>query len=99
MSIFGCPICGREFTTLKAFDRAQDVDYKRTPNVRCVDPATVGLVQNERGRWHTPASARERSRLKALRASEGRTHTPGTPREDNAAVSHGGTGSGASGGH
>jgi len=81
VSIYGCPLCGREFTTMTAFDRHQDVDYKRTPNVRCVNPAAVGLVQNERGRWHAPANARERSRLKALRASEGRTLTPGTPQD------------------
>jgi hypothetical protein len=81
MSIYGCPLCGREFTTMKAFDRHQDVDYQREPDIICKDPATAGLVQNDRGRWHSPADARARARLRALRASEGRTYTPGTPRE------------------
>ena len=79
MSVCECPLCGREFTTLGAFDRHQDVDYERTPDVRCMDPATAGLHQDSRGRWRTPQSAAGRLRLANLRASEGRAHTPGTP--------------------
>ncbi len=75
-----CSPCGREFTTLAAFDRHQDVVYGRTPPVICLDPAAVGLVQNAAGRWHFPATEASRARHEKLRAERAQAHTSGTPR-------------------
>lgn len=68
MSACKCAPCGREFTGLTAFDKHQDVDYGRTPAVRDQDPAALGLVQNDHGRWGSPATDDSRARLASLRA-------------------------------
>lgn len=60
-----CARCGRTFTGLTAFDRHQDVDYKRKPPVLC---DVTGLVRQSSGRWGLPADPATRDRLKALRA-------------------------------
>ncbi len=85
MSTCGCHPCGREFTTLAAFDRHQDVDYARRPVIVCRDPATVGLQQNAAGRWHFPADDRSRARLTKLRAEKAAAHTSATPGASEAA--------------
>jgi hypothetical protein len=72
---FGCSLCAREFTTLAAFDRHQDVDYTRRPAVNCQDPAAKGLVQNSLGRWHFPIDADSRERLRKMRAERGQGGT------------------------
>lgn len=69
MSACECSPCGRKFTGLTAFDKHQDVDYKRTPAVRCIDPATLGMSQDGRGFWYEPAKADARLRLQKMRAS------------------------------
>jgi hypothetical protein len=79
MSACLCHPCGREFTGLTAFDRHQDVDYTRRPAVRCMDPASVGLVQGAHGRWGFPSDAASRARfgqMAAQRASAGMTGSP-----------------------
>ena len=79
MSACLCHPCGREFTGLTAFDKHQDVDYTRRPAVRCMDPASVGLVQQPSGRWGFPIDAGSRLRLakmRAERASPGMTGSP-----------------------
>ena len=78
MSACLCHTCGREFTGLTAFDKHQDVDYTRRPAVRCMDPATVGLVQQPSGRWGFPIDASSRDLLRKLRAKQALAHT-GTP--------------------
>lgn len=47
----GCKQCGRDFGGLGAFDKHQDVDYKRQPVIICRDPATLGMHQDGNGRW------------------------------------------------
>ena len=84
MAVSQCSPCGRVFTTVAAFDRHQDVDYKRAPRVICRDPATTGLVQNAAGRWHFPATEASRARHANLRAEQAPAHTSGTPRTANA---------------
>ena|SRR5260221_1028524 len=79
MSVCGCAACGREFTTLAAFDRHQDVDYTRQPAVICRDPAAAGLLQNAAGRRHFPADARSRAWLAKMRAGKAAAHTSATP--------------------
>lgn len=69
MSVCLCSPCGREFTGLTAFDKHHDVDYSREPPVRCVDPATVGLVRQSSGRWGLPIDPDARERLRALRGT------------------------------
>jgi hypothetical protein len=69
VSICGCAACGREFTTLAAFDRHHDVDYGRDPAIKCLDPSSRGLEQDRRGRWHAPQTPAGRLRLAKLRAA------------------------------
>lgn len=68
-----CARCGRTFLNLTAFDKHQDVDYKRIPIVICMDPANLGLVQDEIGLWGTPEGharrAADAERLNAKRAA------------------------------
>lgn len=75
MSACQCHPCGRHFTGLTAFDKHQDVDYTRQPEVRCIDPAALGMVQNPHGRWGYPMSDDRREQLKALRAGDAE-HAP-----------------------
>jgi hypothetical protein len=60
-----CDPCGREFSGLTAFDKHQQVDYSRRPAVVCLDPATVGLVLNGRGRWGSPSDGSWAERFRA----------------------------------
>lgn len=46
-----CTVCDRDFGGLTAFDRHQDVDYKRSPAVICRDPEELGMHQDKHGRW------------------------------------------------
>ena len=66
VSICKCAPCGREFTTLAAFDKHHDVDYGRIPAIMCLDPASRGLERNGRGRWHEPLTPAGRLRLAKL---------------------------------
>jgi hypothetical protein len=69
MSACTCFPCGRSFTSLKGFDRHQDVDYTRWPPVVCRDPASLGMTADRRyGRWRMPATEAGRARLAALKA-------------------------------
>jgi hypothetical protein len=69
MTACQCSPCGREFTGLGAFDKHQDVDYSRRPAVRCLDPASVGLVRQDQGRWGFVLNPQDRERLRKLRAA------------------------------
>jgi hypothetical protein len=78
-----CGSCGQCFGSLRLFDAHQDVDYRRTPPVRCRDPRELRvnaesipvaegdpLVQDDRGTWQTPAGlARHRAATETLRRS------------------------------
>ena len=77
---FQCAACRRVFTVLSGFDAHQSADYSRTPAVVCADPETLGMTQNQYGRWYTPADAPSRPRLRQIRAEQPPVHTPGTPR-------------------
>jgi hypothetical protein len=44
----GCRGCGEVFTSITSFDRHQRKG-------KCLPPAEVGLVQNDKGRWHFPS--------------------------------------------
>lgn len=79
MSTSACSPCGEIFTGLTAFDRHQDVDYSRRPAVTCLDPASVGLVRNDLGRWGEPLDAAGRERLANLAASRAVPGVSGTP--------------------
>lgn len=68
MSNCDCAQCGEKFTSLTAFDRHQDVDYKRKPIVVCRPPADAGLVRGDDGRWRAPLSAAGAERLRKLTA-------------------------------
>jgi hypothetical protein len=81
MSTGACAACGRDFTGLGAFDKHQDVDYSRRPAVTCLDPAAIGLVQNERGRWGFPLDAAGRDYFATLAASRDQDGTPGPPED------------------
>ena len=60
-----CGACGATFTGLGLFDAHQDVNYKRQPAITCRGPAGLGLVQDARGTWGTPAGLRARERASA----------------------------------
>ena len=54
-----CSICGEIFTVVANFDRHLIRDHNPAGNVakvRCCNPAKVGLVQNGRRIWMTPAT-------------------------------------------
>ncbi len=80
MSACTCAPCGREFTSLTAFDKHQSADYRCRPAVLCADPATVGLVRQASGRWGLPRTAYSRARSSVWRAAKARAHTRSTPR-------------------
>jgi hypothetical protein len=69
MSVCVCGACKRSFSGLGSFDRHQDVDYSRRPAVRCLDPASVGLVRQDQGRWGVVLDEQGRERLRKLRAA------------------------------
>lgn len=79
MSACLCDPCGREFTGLGAFDKHQDVDYTRRPAVRCMDPASVGLVIGAYGRWGFPVDAASRDRLSKMRDERASAGVTGSP--------------------
>ena len=79
MSACLCHPCGAEFTGLTAFDRHQDVDYTRRPAVRCMDPASVGLVIGAYGRWGFPVDASKRAALDQMRAERASAGMTGSP--------------------
>lgn len=66
-----CAVCGQTFTGLSLFDKHQTADYTRRPAVVCAPPASLGLVQNGRGTWGTPAGlkARQRSATRLAKAN------------------------------
>jgi hypothetical protein len=71
MAVSSCGACARPFTSLTAFDEHQDVDYSRVPVVICRDPAAIGMVTDQHGRWHMPGTEEGRARLAALKARRG----------------------------
>ncbi len=87
MSACHCEPCGRDFSGLTAFDKHQDVNYGRRPAVACLDPASVGLVQQASGRWGFPVSEDSREALRNLRARQAMAGTSGTPRSQGPAES------------
>jgi hypothetical protein len=46
-----CKQCGNDFGSLGAFDKHQDVSYKREPVIICRDPESIGMHQDRHGRW------------------------------------------------
>jgi hypothetical protein len=46
-----CAQCGEDFGSLGAFDKHQDVSYKREPVIICRDPESIGMHQDRHGRW------------------------------------------------
>ena len=79
MSICVGAACKRSFTGLSSFDKHHETDYSRRPAVRCIDPATLGMVQQESGRWGFPITDAARDALRALRGRETPVHTSVTP--------------------
>ena len=69
MSACACSPCGRPFRSLSAFDRHQDADYSCRPAIRCEDPAGLGMVPDQYGRWGIRATEASRDALRNLRAS------------------------------
>jgi hypothetical protein len=71
----GCAACGQVFTGLTLFDAHQDVNYAREPVIACRPPAWLGLVQDARGTWGTPAGLKAResyaTRLAGARPGQG----------------------------
>ncbi len=79
MAMAECARCGEVFTGITAFDKHHDVDYTRRPAIRCMAPATVGLVQQESGRWGLPSDDASRARLAKIRAEQASARTAVTP--------------------
>jgi hypothetical protein len=80
-----CAACGEDFTGLGPFDKHQVIAYGTDKPVTCLDPASVGLVKNEHGRWGTPATDDSRARLASLAAGRGVPRGTGYPPEPEAA--------------
>jgi hypothetical protein len=76
MATCTCHPCGQSFTGLTAFDKHQQVDYTRRPAVTCLDPATLGMVRNDHGRWGYPATGDARERLAVLRGGDAEHAVP-----------------------
>jgi hypothetical protein len=55
-----CSLCGVTFTGIGLFDAHQDVDYRREPVIICCPPVALGLAQDARGSWGTPAGLASR---------------------------------------
>lgn len=70
MSTCECSPCGRKFTGLTTFDKHQDVDYKRRPAVRCIDPSDLGMRLDKHGRWGFPPDASKRATFDKMRAEQ-----------------------------
>lgn len=51
-----CTVCNRIFSTERNFDRHRQGTIGTDRH--CVDPSTVGLVLNYRGRWAEPGPAK-----------------------------------------
>ena len=81
MSVCICAACERSFTGLTAFDKHHETDYGRRPAVRCIDPATLGMVQQESGRWGFPQTDAGRERLRALSAAQPSGEGRSTPQD------------------
>lgn len=56
-----CAQCRRVFSTVANFDR----HLGKPHDPRCSDPGEAGLVQNERGVWHSPGPDRAEWRARA----------------------------------
>jgi hypothetical protein len=69
-----CILCGQTFTGLGLFDAHQDVNYTRQPVIICRDPTALGLAQDARGTWGTPAglAARDFHARRLARANSDR---------------------------
>lgn len=67
----GCGACGEVFGSMSDFTAHQNVNYRRRPPVRCRRPEELGLVQDRRGIWRTPAAiARLAAAADRLRAAQ-----------------------------
>lgn len=67
----GCSVCSRLFGGVTGFDDHRVFDNHR--NRVCLDPATIGYIQDERGVWRRPME-QEKVELFRLRVAgkEGR---------------------------
>jgi hypothetical protein len=71
MSLCTCAPCGRVFTSLSGFDAHQERRYDTPQPVVCHDPATRGLVADEKtGRWHFPGNGAARPWDGKMRAEQ-----------------------------
>ena len=50
-----CSACGEYFTAVTAFDQHRSGPY--TARV-CLNPASLGLVKNDKGRWGKPGAGK-----------------------------------------
>ena len=72
-----CGRCHQTFTGMGLFDAHQDVSYTRG-FIICRPPGELGLVQNARGTWGTPAglAARDFHATRLARANSERRAQP-----------------------
>lgn len=49
----GCRSCNRDFTGVGPFDMHHRIANDARMTITCLDPADLGMVQNQYGRWGT----------------------------------------------
>lgn len=62
-----CTVCGRVFGGVGGFDQHRNHrdDDTLTERDRCIDPATLGMVERD-GVWRTPMTEADRDRMARL---------------------------------
>jgi hypothetical protein len=53
---YGCAVCKQVFGSMRDFNAHQKVNYHQRPAVTCIDPGNLGLQQDHRGIWRSPAA-------------------------------------------
>lgn len=67
----GCGACGQVLGSMQDFTRHQDVSYRRRPAIRCRAPQQLGLMQDHRGVWRSPAAIAKHEQFRARRVTVG----------------------------